>query len=254
MNQKRNQKIQEVRETQISVFGSIGPAEQVVRATATANALAPLIESKKLYSMIAGKKYVRAEGWATLGALLGVFPEVEWTKPLKINGTDSIKGYEARVTLKTLKGESISAGEAMCTRDEKNWATRDDYALRSMAQTRATGKAFRLPFAWIMALGGYQPTPAEEMEGVTGGEEQNNAPQGHTEPYFNGSAHIKPENRDKPATPAQVQAIYKIIAKKTGKTDSQENIDTNIKEVYSIDMATITMGEASELIETLQGE
>ena len=32
-----------------------------------------------------------------------------------------------------------------------------------MAQTRATGKACRLAFSWIMALAGYEPTPAEEM-------------------------------------------------------------------------------------------
>ena len=32
-----------------------------------------------------------------------------------------------------------------------------------MAITRATGKAFRLNYSWIMALAGYEPTPAEEM-------------------------------------------------------------------------------------------
>ncbi|MBK8185727.1 MAG: hypothetical protein IPK63_23660 [Candidatus Competibacteraceae bacterium] len=32
-----------------------------------------------------------------------------------------------------------------------------------MAQTRATGKACRLAFSWIMSLAGYEPTPAEEM-------------------------------------------------------------------------------------------
>jgi hypothetical protein len=32
-----------------------------------------------------------------------------------------------------------------------------------MAQTRATGKACRLAFSWIMSLAGYEPTPAEEI-------------------------------------------------------------------------------------------
>jgi hypothetical protein len=32
-----------------------------------------------------------------------------------------------------------------------------------MAQTRATGKACRLAFSWIMLLAGYEVTPAEEM-------------------------------------------------------------------------------------------
>jgi len=36
-------------------------------------------------------------------------------------------------------------------------------ACMSMAQTRATSKAFRLNFSYVVALGGYEPTPAEEM-------------------------------------------------------------------------------------------
>jgi hypothetical protein len=47
--------------------------------------------------------------------------------------------------------------------DERTWSQRDAYARRSMAITRATGKAFRLGFSWIMTLAGYEPTPWEEM-------------------------------------------------------------------------------------------
>jgi len=43
------------------------------------------------------------------------------------------------------------------------WSKRPRYARRSMAQTRATGKACRMSFSWIMKLAGYEPTPAEEM-------------------------------------------------------------------------------------------
>jgi len=32
-----------------------------------------------------------------------------------------------------------------------------------MAATRATGKAYRLAFSWIINLAGYETTPAEEM-------------------------------------------------------------------------------------------
>lgn len=34
----------------------------------------------------------------------------------------------------------------------------------SMAQTRATGKAFRNVLAWAIRAAGYEPTPAEEMD------------------------------------------------------------------------------------------
>lgn len=32
-----------------------------------------------------------------------------------------------------------------------------------MAVTRATGKAYRLSYAWVMAMAGYETTPAEDM-------------------------------------------------------------------------------------------
>jgi hypothetical protein len=51
-------------------------------------------------------------------------------------------------------------------RDEKNWATKPEFQLRSMAQTRACAKALRNAFAWIPVLAGYEGTPAEEMDGV----------------------------------------------------------------------------------------
>ena len=48
-------------------------------------------------------------------------------------------------------------------RSEKSWAGRDDFALRSMAQTRATSKALRMPLGFVVTLAGYLATPAEEM-------------------------------------------------------------------------------------------
>lgn len=158
-NISRNQEIVPVNQqapTQVASFGTIEPKELVKKATQVANELSPIVEKKKLFTMISGKKYVQAEGWTTMGAMLGAFPEVEWTRKLP-------NGWEARVNIRTLLGQVISSAEAMCTRDERNWKTRDEYAIRSMAQTRATGKAFRLPFAWIMTLAGYEATPAEEM-------------------------------------------------------------------------------------------
>jgi hypothetical protein len=51
----------------------------------------------------------------------------------------------------------------MCTRSEGKWRTAGDYAIRSMAQTRAVSKALRLPLGFIMQLAGYSATPAEEI-------------------------------------------------------------------------------------------
>ena len=135
------------------------PEEMIERGAGIAKALRDIIVKQGLFSTISGKEYVRVEGWTTLGAMMGILPKEDWIKPLE-GGT----GYEARVLLvRASDGVEIGAASAMVTRDEKNWENRDDYALRSMAATRATGKAFRLAFSWIMHLAGYEVTPAEEM-------------------------------------------------------------------------------------------
>ena len=43
----------------------------------------------------------------------------------------------------------------------------------SMAQTRATSKAFRMQFAYVAVLGGYAPTPAEEMPPANSSKKEN---------------------------------------------------------------------------------
>lgn len=132
------------------------PDNRLTEAAAVANALAPLISQKKLYATISGRKHVLYEGWTTLGALMGVFPVTAWTRPVD-------DGWEARVEARTLDGSIVGAAEAQCLRAESNWKSRDDFALRSMAQTRAGSKALRMPLGFIMSLAGYEATPAEEM-------------------------------------------------------------------------------------------
>jgi hypothetical protein len=140
----------------VTLFQTDDPEEVVVRATKIAGALANVIRKQKLATNIQGKEYVRVEGWTLLGSMLGVFPVETWTKPLE-------NGWEARVEAR--RGDQvIGAAEAMCTRDEKRWKDADEYAIRSMAQTRATAKAMRLPLSFVMQLAGYAVTPAEEMD------------------------------------------------------------------------------------------
>jgi hypothetical protein len=132
------------------------PAGQIANAQIIARQLADVIDKQHLYADIKGKRHVLYEGWTLLGSLLGVFPVVEWTKQLD-------NGWEARVVAKTLMGAEVGAAEAMCTREESRWSKADEYAIRSMAQTRAGSKALRLPLGFVMQLAGYEATPAEEM-------------------------------------------------------------------------------------------
>lgn len=139
-----------------NLFRTDDPAEVLKRATDVANALAPVIKTQKLAVKIQGKDHVTVEGWQTLGAMLGVTAVCEWTRPLD-------NGWEARVEARTLDGRTIGAAEAECLRDEGRWKSADDYAVRSMAQTRATSKALASVLRFVATLAGFSGTPAEEM-------------------------------------------------------------------------------------------
>lgn len=139
-------------------FFELGPADQVRQATELANVLSDVVKKQALFSLIQGKKYIKAEGWQTLGCFLGITPKERSVSRLA-DGS-----YEAYVDLvKFSDGTVVGGASSFCSRSENRWAKSDEYAIRSMAITRATGKAYRTSFAWIVTLAGYQPTPAEEM-------------------------------------------------------------------------------------------
>ena len=140
------------------------PAALVSGAAELASQLAIVIKKQNLATVIKGKQFVNVEGWTTLATMLGVTAREVCT-------VESEGVYVATVELVRMSdGACISKASAECgSSDELDkygkpiWSTRPRYARRSMAQTRATGKACRLAFSWIMSLAGYEPTPAEEM-------------------------------------------------------------------------------------------
>lgn len=140
----------------VNLFGAANAVAVIDAATRLAQPLARIIEEQRLFTDIRGRRHVRVEGWTLLGSMLGVFPVVCWTRPLD-------GGWEARVEARTRDGAVVGAAEAECLRGETTWRDRDDYALRSMAQTRATSKALRLPLGFVIQLAGFETTPAEEM-------------------------------------------------------------------------------------------
>jgi hypothetical protein len=174
------------------LFGTDDPVEIVARASKVAAALKSVIVAQRLYKNINGSDHVLVEGWTTLGSMLGVVPIVTWSRRIEpptkydvevihyewVNGSRREKGrsnyqvegydWEARVEARTMDGRTVGGAEAMCSRKELTWSKRDDYALRSMAQTRATSKALRGPLGFIVSLAGYAATPAEEMPAETG--------------------------------------------------------------------------------------
>ena len=140
-----------------NLFGA-DPELALQRMAELATPLADVIEAKKLYATISGRRHITAEGWTTLGGMLGVVPVVCWTRP-----NETADGYVARVEARTLDGRVVGAAESECSRAESKWRNRDPYAIRSMAQTRAIGRALRAPLGQIVVLAGYEPGGAEEL-------------------------------------------------------------------------------------------
>jgi hypothetical protein len=144
---------------------AIARAPELVLAEAAkaAAALKEVIEQKPNKCVINGKTFLQFEDWQTVGRFYGITTAARTTTYLEQGRT---RGYECEAeAILVATGQVIGAAQAMCMDDEAKWKDKPLFQLRSMAQTRAQAKAFRGVLAWVAVLAGYQPTPAEEMDG-----------------------------------------------------------------------------------------
>lgn len=119
------------------------------------------IVKHKLFTSIVGKNYAHVEGWQFAGGMMGLFPRVTEVTDLS-DGTK--KKWLARVEIIDRKTDKVvSVGMALCSNEESKKKSFDEYAVLSMAQTRAIGKAYRNLLGWVMKLAGYESTPSEEI-------------------------------------------------------------------------------------------
>ncbi|GAA4035261.1 hypothetical protein GCM10022409_19850 [Hymenobacter glaciei] len=124
--------------------------------------LAKFIKDNKLSTTVQGKEFVNVEGWQYAGSRLGIVPIVEHV--INVGSPEELK-YQAKVTLFDIRhGVTVGAGFAVCSNKESGKKFYQEFAIMSMAQTRAVGKAYRNILAWIIRAAGYEPTPAEEMD------------------------------------------------------------------------------------------
>jgi len=140
------------------------PQDVINQASKIATELAKIIKDRKLFSTISGKNFVRVEGWTTMGAMLGILP-----REVAVTETENGDFLADVELIRASDGMIVGRASAIVGSDEKTWATRPRYARRSMSVTRATGKAYRLGWSWIITLAGFEATPAEEMDGVIEG-------------------------------------------------------------------------------------
>jgi hypothetical protein len=130
---------------------------------------------------IQGRKYPLVESWQFAGSQFGLYPilvecknessyadrHFKWSDRRnnpKEKKTQHFK-YRAVVEIRRYSDDKVfSRGSMVCTNDEFGKHEFAEYAIESMAQTRAEGKAWRMLLAWIMKAAGFEQTPAEEME------------------------------------------------------------------------------------------
>jgi hypothetical protein len=156
----------------VTVFAGT-PEKAMAEMTSIAKTVALQINNTNFITKIQGKNYPKVEWWTTIGAALGLFPVVKYSR--RLDRDDEVI-YESRVEVMN-NGRIVTAGEAICSSKERNWGNRDEYAIKSMAITRATGKAYRTGLSMIAVMAGLEATPAEEMEGVYAREQTPQPPQ-----------------------------------------------------------------------------
>ena len=178
--------------------------------------LAKLIKEKGLSSNIQGKQFVNVEGWQFAGASLGLMPIITETTDLTRRGTEpgqvEIK-YMAKCEVRNINtGQLVATGVAICSNFEQSKKRFDEYAILSMAQTRAIGKAYRNLLAWLMKAAGFEATPAEEMDFATvqTGASVNEAPKKPAQTVQEVVAEIVEEEIDIDAIKADIANCTKV--------------------------------------------
>lgn len=127
-----------------------------------ASELQRFVKDQNLTVNIKGKNYPLVESWQWAGSQLGLYPYL--LQVTNLSNDKEVK-YLAEVEIRKFgTNEPVSKGIAICSNKEANKKMWDEYAILSMAQTRATGKAFRNLLSWLMKAAGFEATPAEEMD------------------------------------------------------------------------------------------
>lgn len=133
------------------------------RAKKLGNELSEFLKTNGLIVNIAGRNYVPVEGWQFTGVQLGLTQIVTSCEPVApFEDTKEVK-YKSTVEIINQQGTVVSRGYAWCSNKESKKKSFDEYAIASMAQTRAVGKAYRNILSWIVKMAGYESTPAEEI-------------------------------------------------------------------------------------------
>ncbi len=205
-----------------SLFNS-DPETAYKEAQRLVNVVSSNCTGPRYISMINGKAYPRIEWWATVSASLGLFPRVLFSR--RLDREDEI-AYEAKVEIHR-NGQVVSSGEAMCSNRESRWENADEYAIRSMAITRASGKSYRIPLSFLAVMAGMEATPAEEIPSES-------------------VQDVEPQ-RDSSATDKQIETLGDLLTDQRLTHDEQTSLRGSL-------IAGMTKKKAGELLNHFLGK
>jgi hypothetical protein len=148
---------------------------------AFAKQLQRFVVDQQLSVRIQDRQYTSVEGWQYGAASVGLYPicttvinestyaDVVYKWFDRRNNPHEVKTkhykYRATVEIRRFSDDRLfSRGEMIATNEEFGKHDFAEYAVLSMAQTRAEGKALRMLLGWIMKAAGFEATPNEEMD------------------------------------------------------------------------------------------
>lgn len=136
----------------------IDPPQQLARRASDVAGVCREIVLKTAVS-IQGKKHVKVEGWQAIATAHGCIAGSRDVQ--RVDGGWTAIGEVRRMS----DGVLLATAEGYVGKDEKRWKSAEEYACRSMAQTRAISRVCRAAFAHVVVLmdAGLETTPAEEM-------------------------------------------------------------------------------------------
>jgi hypothetical protein len=213
-------------ENKLAIKTVFNPDRDTAKAKRAADKLIDIVKQNKWAVKLGSGEHLMYEAWQTVGKYFNVTVATKEAEPVEIGGVIGFKAMGYVIDNKT--GIEVGHAEAYCMRDEPNWVKKPTFQLASMAQTRAGSKALRQMFGFVVALAGYNPTPAEEM---TGEEHNNGAETSRTE-------------TGKLASAKQTAFIFRLLKEK-GHTEKELTIK------YGVSIAGLSSQQASTIIENL---
>jgi hypothetical protein len=134
------------------------PGEFLAGATEQAKVLKSFLEKTESVIRIGNTEHVKVGGWQFLAQQAGLSVGTT-AEPITL---EDDSGWKAHAVVYR-GGHVVGEAHALCLRSERNWKSRDTYAICSMAQTRAISKAIKGVLGFVVVMAGYSDTPAEEM-------------------------------------------------------------------------------------------